>query len=203
VPRPRSYDETTRRDLIAAGAELLAQEGPAGLSVRAVADAVDVTTSAIYALFGSKAELVRAMYLTGFASLRDHLDAVPATDDPWLDVLELGLAYRASAVAEPHLYEVMFGRPIPEFVPSADDVSLASGTLDHLRRAITRAAEETGLPAGMDVEAATVTLWARVHGLAALELAGALGEGGAGLWRAALTADQLGWRSGGGLSGPG
>jgi hypothetical protein len=142
------------------------------------------------------------MYVTGFASLRDHLDAVPATDDPWHDVVELGLAYRASAVAEPHLYEVMFGRPIPEFVPSVDDVALASGTLDHLRRAVTRAAEVTGLPAGMDVEAATVTLWARVHGLAALELAGALGEGGASLWRTALTADQVGWRAGR-VSGPG
>jgi AcrR family transcriptional regulator len=202
VARPRTYDEATRRELIEAGAELLAREGPAGLSVRAVADAVGVTTSAIYTLFGSKSELVRAMYRTGFASLRDHLDDVPDSDDPWADILALGLAYRASAVAGPHLYEVMFGRPIPEFTPANDDVALASGTLDRLRRSVARAAELTGLPAGTDVETATIALWARVHGLAALELAGATGDGGERLWRTALTADQLGWRRDP-VSGPG
>jgi AcrR family transcriptional regulator len=196
VPRPRRYDEATRHELVRATAALLAEAGPSGVSVRAVADAVGASTSAIYAVFGSKAELVRATFVAGFAGLERHLAAVPRTDDPWHDVLELGLAYRASAVAEPHLYEVMFGRPIAEFVPDPDDLALASGTLDHLRRAMARIAEDVGLPPGLDVESATVTTWARVHGLASLELTGALGDGGEGLWRAALTADQVGWRRG-------
>jgi AcrR family transcriptional regulator len=202
VPRPRTYDETTRHALIEAGAELLAREGPAGLSVRAVADAVGATTSAIYALFGSKAGLVRAMYVTGFASLRDHLDAVPDTDEPWDDVLALGLAYRASAVADPHLYAVMFGRAVPEFVPDGDDAALALATLDRLRRTVARAAA-TSLPAGLDVEAATLALWARVHGLASLELAGAFEDRGVELWEATLRADQAGWRTAGPVSAPG
>jgi AcrR family transcriptional regulator len=196
VPRPRRYDEATRHELTRAAAALLADVGPSGLSVRAVAEAVGASTSAIYALFGSKAELVRSTFVTGFAGLERHLAAVPRTDDPWHDVLELGLAYRASALAEPRLYEVMFGRPIAEFVPDPDDLALASGTLDHLRRALQRVADVQGLPHGLDVEAATVTTWARVHGLASLELAGALGDGGEALWRAALTADQEGWRRG-------
>jgi AcrR family transcriptional regulator len=194
VPRPRRYDEETRHALVRATAAILAASGPSGVSVRAVADAVGASTSAIYALFGSKAELVRATFVAGFVGLDRHLAAVPRTDDPWHDVLELGLAYRASAVDEPHLYEVMFGRPIAEFQPSPEDLEFASGTLDHLRRAMRRVAETTGLPEGLDVESATLTTWARVHGLASLELAGALGPGGEALWRAALSADQAGWR---------
>lgn len=194
MPRPRVYDETTRHELVHAAGALLAERGPAALSVRAVAEAVGATTSAIYALFGSKAELVRGMYVAGFANLEDHLAAVPVTDDPWRDLLELGLAYRASALAEPHLYDVMFGRPVPEFAPDGDDAALALGTLDRLRRTLERVAATSGLPEGVDVEAATRAAWARVHGLAALELAGGL-EGGEALWRAVLQADHRGWRN--------
>lgn len=205
MARPRVYDETTRRELIDAAGALLAERGPAALSVRAVAEAVGATTSAIYALFGSKSELVRGMYVAGFAALDDHLAAVPVTDDPWHDVLELGLAYRASALAEPHLYRVMFDRPVVEFMPDADDAALALGTLAHLERATARIEASMGLPAGLDVATATRALWARAHGLATLELAGGLGDGGEGLWRAVLLADQRGWRQGTGpeVSRPG
>ncbi|WP_052667660.1 TetR/AcrR family transcriptional regulator [Nitriliruptor alkaliphilus] len=195
MARPRVYGESTRRELIDAAGALLAERGPAALSVRAVAEAVGATTSAIYALFGSKAELVRGMYVAGFAALDDHLAAVPVTDDPWRDVLELGLAYRASALAEPHLYRVMFDRPVVEFVPDADDAALALGTLAHLERATARIEATLGLPRGLDLATATRALWARAHGLATLELAGGLGDGGEALWRAVLLADQHGWRS--------
>jgi AcrR family transcriptional regulator len=200
VARPRRYDDTTRHELVRAAAALLAREGAAGLSVRAVADAIDASTSAIYGLFGSKAGLVRAMYVDGFEGLEAHLRAVELTDDAWHDVLELGVAYRSSAVAEPHLYGVMFGRAVPEFVPNASDAALALGTLEHLRRAMARVASSSGLPEGLDLDAATAATWARVHGLASLELAGALG-GGEALWRTVLLADQRGWRAG--VSGPG
>lgn len=196
MARPRTYDEATRTDLVRAAGALLAERGPAALSVRAVAEAVGATTSAIYGLFGSKAELVRGMYVAGFATLDEHLARVPVTDNPWHDVLELGLAYRASAVAEPHLYAVMFGRPVPEFTPDEDDAALALGTLARLRGAVERIAATSGLPAGLNIEAATAALWARVHGLASLELAGGLGDGGARLWRTVLLADQHGWRRG-------
>jgi AcrR family transcriptional regulator len=201
VARPRRYDDTTRHALVRAAAALLARDGAAGLSVRAVADAVGASTSAIYGLFGSKGGLVRAMYVDGFEGLERHLRTVELTDDPWHDVLELGIAYRASAIDEPHLYGVMFARAVPEFVPDATDAALALGTLDHLRRALARVASTTGLPTGFDLDAATAATWARVHGLASLELAGALGDGGETLWRAVLLADQRGWRTD--VSGPG
>jgi AcrR family transcriptional regulator len=201
MARPRRYDDTTRHELVRAAAALLARDGAAGLSVRAVADAVGASTSAIYGLFGSKGGLVRAMYVDGFEGLDAHLRTVEPSEDPWRDVLELGVAYRSSAVAEPHLYGVMFARAVPEFVPDASDAALALGTLDHLRRALARVATTSGLPTGIDLDAATVAMWARVHGLASLELAGALGDGGETLWRTVLLADQHGWRAR--VSGPG
>ncbi len=196
MARPRRYDDRIRAQLVRAAAAMLVARGTAGLSVRAVAEAVDASTSAIYALFGSKAGLVRAVYRAGFEALEAHLAAVTRSDDPWEDLLALGLAYRSAAIAAPDLYEVMFGRPVPEFAPDADDVRLALGTLDHLRRALGRIAETDGLPPGLDLEAATRATWARVHGLASLELGGGLGDGGEALWRSVLLADRRGWRAG-------
>lgn len=197
MARPRTYDDETRRALVEATAEILATQGPRHVSVRAVAERVGATTSAIYALFGSKAELVRATFVTGFQGLAEAFEAVPEHEDPWEEIGRLGLAYRASAIARPHLYEVMFGRPIEVFEPNEADAALASSTLDRLRRAVRRVATSGGgLPDGLDIEAATLALWARVHGLASLELAGALGDQGESLWRATIAADRVGWRKG-------
>jgi AcrR family transcriptional regulator len=183
VARPRLYDDTTRLAL-----------------VRAVAEAVVASTTAIYGLFGSKAELVRAMYVAGFEHLEAELHGVPTSDDPLVDLLDLGLAYRRSAVDEPHLYDVMFACPVPEFVPDEADAALAVGTLDVLRGGVRRVVETGGLPRGTDVEEVTLGLWALVHGLASLELVGALGDRGEAFWRTYLTATVRGLTL---LTGPG
>ncbi len=170
MPRPREHDDQTRAALLRAAAALLQEGGNAALTVRAVADRVGVTTRAIYSVFGSKEGLVRALFRTGFRGLEQELAAVPETDDPIADVRALGLAYRRSALARPDLYGVMFGRPIPEFEPDADDQALAAGTLDELRNAVRRGVT-AGVVAG-DVEERTIQLWGLVHGLASLELRG-------------------------------
>lgn len=199
MARPRVYDESTRRDLVHEAGRLLAERGAGGVSVRAVADAVGASTSAIYGLFGSKAELVRAMFVTGFEHLDAHLAAVPETDDVLADLLGLGLAYRRSALAEPHLYDVMFACPVPEFVPDEADAALALGTLERLRSTVRRSIAAGAFPGHLDVEDVTLSLWARVHGLVSLELSGALGDRGEPYWRTVLAADARGLA----VSGPG
>lgn len=195
MARPRIYDESTRYELVQAAGELVAHRGPAGLSVRAVAEQVGATSSSIYNLFGSKAELVRAMYVAGFESLATQFERVAITDAPLTDLLELGLAYRANARAQPHLYDVMFGRPFPDFTPDEADSALALGTLDVLRTTVRRCLDANVLPDHRDVEDVTLALWSLTHGLASLELAGALGERGEHFWRNQLAAFVTGLRS--------
>src|SRR4051812_47922070 len=106
VPRPRKRDYTELRlELIDVGGRLLAEEGPSALSTRRVAQLTDVSTTAVYSLFGDKAGLIREMFLAGFERLAEAFAAVPHTADPVSDLLALGRAYRASARANPHLYE--------------------------------------------------------------------------------------------------
>ena len=176
MPRPRKRDYAELRcDLIEAGGRILSEEGPAALSTRRVAQQTGVSTTAVYSLFGDKAGLVREMFLAGFERLGAAFAAVPRTTDPVVDLLALGHAYRASARANPHLYELMFGRPVKEFEPDAETGARIGATFDALVAAVARCVEE-GAFAPASPEDIAVQLNAAVHGLSSLELRGALGD---------------------------
>lgn len=173
--RPRIHDDDTRAALLEAAGRIVSEQGPAALSLRRLADEVGASTQAIYTLFDAKPGLIRAMYREGFTTLDRHLAAVEPRDDAVAHLRELLLAYRASARQQPYLYDVMFACPFPEFEPSEEDEILALGTLDVLRTALLHHQEAGVLPAG-DIEPLTREIWAVGHGLASLELQGALGE---------------------------
>jgi AcrR family transcriptional regulator len=161
--------EELRAALLDGAGRLLHDEGPHALSTRRLAEHVGTSTQALYTLFGGKDGVVRAMYREGFARLAARMRAVPRTDQPLVDLYELGLAYRAAAHASPHLYDVMFGRPVAEFRPTTDDRELAATTQDVLADAVRRVAA-AGLVHGEPASIA-LHLWVCVHGFVSLELA--------------------------------
>lgn len=193
-PRTRDYAEL-RQALLDAAGRLLAEEGPEALSTRRVAQEVGSSTTAVYNLFGDKSGLLRAMFLEGFVRLAQEFAAVPHDGDPETDLLALGYAYRTAALANPHLYELMFGRPIANFRPDDAAVAQIQATFDTLVRAVTRCIG-AGRFTPSDPSDIAVHLNALVHGLASQELQGFLGEGDQPErhWRRALEATLRGYR---------
>src|SRR5690625_2171098 len=108
MARPRSYDQNLRRSLLDACSEVISRHGPDGVSLRDLARRVGTSTAAVYALFGGREELLAAVTAEGFARFAEHLARVRPTTDPAGDLLALGLAYRDSALDDPHFYRVMF-----------------------------------------------------------------------------------------------
>jgi AcrR family transcriptional regulator len=194
VARPREHGEATRVALLEAAGRLLATGGPAAVTTRALAAETGTTTRAIYASFGSKGGLLRALHVEGFSGLARAMDAVPRTLDPLDELRQLGLAYRASARNRPDLYQVMFGPPIDGLAPTAREQALAASTLARLADTVGRC-QRAGLVRGSDPWPVTLQLWALVHGLASLELRGALGppEQAAARWADALAATGRGY----------
>jgi AcrR family transcriptional regulator len=163
--------------LLDAAGELLHREGPAALTTRRLADAAGTTTQSIYTLFGGKEGVVRAMFREGYARLEARIRRVRDTDDPLLDLRESGRAYRAAALASAHYYDVMFGHPVPEFTPDVDDLAASAVTQALLERAVQRCIDAELLVPGVNARALARWLWAVVHGLVSLELAGYLDLG--------------------------
>lgn len=187
MARPRTHDDALRVRLLEVTSRALSELGEGGVTVRSVAASAGTSPSAVYALFGSREKLLEAVTTEGFRRFADHLAAAPRTADPRADLRELGLAYRTSALADPHFYRVMFDRGIdgdddagvpgsgPGAPAPAAGVGVPStrrGTFGVLRAAVARA-----LPGVPDDRVRTVALglWGLAHGLVSLELAGRLG----------------------------
>jgi AcrR family transcriptional regulator len=173
MPRPAIYDQATRDALLVAAGRILAEEGAGLLTMRRLAAEVGATTSAIYALFGSKQEVVRAMFREGFEHLI-RLEAEVDQSDPVERIRELAYAYRRAALEKPHLYQVMFACPVPDFSPDDEDDEVGRESLLILRDAVAEAVAAQAFHG--DVDTITVGLWALVHGLTSLELNGSLGH---------------------------
>lgn len=178
----RPADPAVRAALLEAAAARLAAGGADAVSVRAVATDVGTSTQAVYTYFGSKDVLLRAIVVEAFERLDTRLREVPRTDDPVADLLAVGLAYRANALANANLYRVMFDRN-PLALTSPVDHPALDGDLDigldaflALVEAVRRCTE-AGLLVG-DPDAIALQIWSVAHGTVSLELAGFLdGDG--------------------------
>lgn len=183
--------------LLDAAGTLLTAEGPDALSVRRLAAEVGTSTTAVYSLFGGKPGLLRALFVEAFTRFGRHLDAVTPTDDPVDDIIRLGIAYRASATDDPHLYTVMFGSPISGFEPQPEDWEWAADTFSPLLQAVRRGID-AGLLRAEDPGMVATAMWATVHGLVSLELRRAFPPQAAPpgeVFGKAIRANLDGWRA--------
>ncbi len=165
-----------RQRLLDSAARVLSEEGSSALSARRLAREAGTSTMAVYTYFGGMPGLVRAVAEEGFARLAEHLAAVPRTEDSLEDLRGLGAAYRQSALANPHLYSVMFGSLAPD-KPAAPGESGAEAeigryTFDVLIEGVERIIDDAIVSAGSDAEHIAAQFWTAIHGYVMLELAG-------------------------------
>lgn len=161
--------DLTRR-LIDEAARMLAERGPAGLSLRKLATVCGTSTMAVYTRFGNKQRLLAAMHREGFRRLGARLRVAAA--DPLASLAELGRAYRLAALESRHLYGLMFGTLPPEFKPDEHDDKAAAATYAPLVEGV-REAIAAGVLVG-DPERIALHLWVVAHGMISLELSGRL-----------------------------
>jgi AcrR family transcriptional regulator len=137
------------REIVAAARELLEAEGPEALSMRRVAERVGIRAPSIYKHLPDKEALEAAVISAGFEEWAEAFKGETAE--------ELGRAYRAYALAHPHLYRLMTERPLA-------------------RERLTPGVEQRGAQAIVDAvggdEDAARAVWAFAHGMTILELNG-------------------------------
>lgn len=170
MSRPKAYDDELRRRLIALVAEAVAADGPGSVSLRALAKAADTSTNAIYALFGSKDDLVAAVLQEASESLGQAQCAASRTDDSLADFAEMGRVYRRWALDHPALYHVMFERRDLHGTLAPD---LLVTSMTPVLAAVERCIAD-GVLRDVDPRQAAISMWSAVHGAVSLEIAGYL-----------------------------
>lgn len=174
--RTACYDSSTVRtpstevqcSLLDAAGRILAEDGPAALSVRRIASEAGVAPMCVYNRFGGKNGIVDHLFTEGFDDLAARIRGIQA-DDPRQALVECGEQYWAFAVEHPATYAVMFDRAVAGYLPGEEAHRHASecfGTLvAHVRRAI-----DLGVLAPNDPVDVAQRLWASMHGLVSLHL---------------------------------
>ena len=193
MARARAHDEKLRARLLERAGELVTSGGPETLSLRRLARDCETSTTAVYALFGGKDGLLTALFDDAFRRLGDRLESVVPGSDALDDVVRTGVAYRDSALDDPHLFTLMFSRPAA-LTEEAAARTVAGTALGPLRAAIGRAVDERVLRSDTDPATASLALWTTVHGWVTLQLRGFLPPGADGRFEAAVRAVLRGWQ---------
>lgn len=183
------HDEALRVRLLDRAAALVFDHGVDALSLRRLATDAGTSTTAVYSLFGSKAGLLDSLYVEAARRFAARLACATATDDAAEDVVRLGIAYREYALAEPHLYSIMFG---VKREPSEEGAATIEPLVDAVRRG-----QAAGQFRAAPTEHVALACWGVAHGLVSIELTGVVPPAldvGAG-YEDALRAMVAGWRT--------
>jgi AcrR family transcriptional regulator len=162
--------------LLRAAREGAAEEGWGAVTVRKIADRVGYRTPVVYEYFQSKDDLLLELSRRGFADLAGAVRAAREySSDPEGALYGVARAYLRFAWDSPDLYQVMYGLGGISFAAS-ETWEEGQRVGDEVGLAVEKAMRGCGKEA-TDVAEEVLALWAIVHGLVALTMAGRM-EGG-------------------------
>lgn len=122
--RARARAELTR-EIVDTARRHLVTEGPAGLSLRAVARDLGMVSSAIYRYFPSRDDLLTRLIIEAYDAVGDaaeQADAAVRRDDflgRWMAVCH---ATRDWALAHPQEWALIYGSPVPGYQAPEDTI---------------------------------------------------------------------------------
>lgn len=165
--RPYHHGDLSRA-LIQAGRRILEGEGPAALSLRAVAREAGVSPAAPYHHFKDKCDLLDAVSREGWMELGAAVaKARSQAPEARAAMTNIGVAYVCFARENPALYRVMYDSACDRET-MGDHPKEADSGWRHVREALVDAGADPNDE--RELELATIGAWCTAHGVA--EMAG-------------------------------
>jgi AcrR family transcriptional regulator len=172
-----------KQAILEAAREIAAREGWQAMTIRKVADRIEYSPPTIYEHFANKEAILIELMREGFRLL---LAEIRAGDAPAAGaearLLALANAYWAFAWTHPELYQVMHGLGGVPFCIDGESGDAGSPPAEAEAVFVATSQILRSLPgmAGVgveDVDAAVLILWATLHGMVALTMAGRIKGG--------------------------
>lgn len=171
----RYHHGDLRHALLQAAVRTIERQGIDALTLRAVGAAVGVSRTALYRHFRDKDSLLAAVAAQGFRTLHSGLvEAWEHGGRAMAAFKAMGLAYIAFGVAHPSHYQVMFGGHLPGGAGDGDLGEAGSAAFRALLDPLVEL-QQAGLIRRDDPVTQARFVWATVHGVAMLLIAGTLG----------------------------
>jgi AcrR family transcriptional regulator len=175
--RLESGESGLKEAIIKTSLELGSELGEEGLTMRGIASRLGVSATALYQHFESKASILREIRIYGIELLQTALEPALEQQDARGRLREIQRRYIDFARANPWLYSVLMTEQQLEWSElTEEEVARSLKPLLMLREIISEGKASGELRADLDVESAGFQMWAAVHGLCALLIAGRITE---------------------------
>ena len=155
--------------IVGAARALYFDRGPEAVTMRAVAERVGVTATALYRHFADKDALLREVVGEGSRLLGSHLFRALEASTPLERLRATAMAYLDFALAQPQAYRALFESTGED---QASPVERQRDAVSRFLRDRVREAMDAGVIAPGDPDGAALTLWSLLHGLPSLHQAG-------------------------------
>ncbi len=153
---------------------LFLEHGYEGLSMRQIAERIGYSATTIYRYYEDKDDLLFAIVREGFLRFGQALaKAAQSSEDPRERLDALGHAYISFGLKNPVYYRLMFMQRFDFLFESrAEEQAPMIDSFGMLRQAVEQAMEAGVLRKG-DPDTTATVIWAVVHGITSLAIAGA------------------------------
>ncbi len=177
--RRKQTRDQIRSDILTIAREMMQADGVAALSLNGIARRLGMKPPSLYTYFDSKHAIYDALFRIGFeafaAHMRDAFDQQMAQTgvegglEPFLRTMLL--AYMNFAINNADLFQLMFQRPIPGFVPTDESLKVSFGALHEGQEQMRYILEHNNINTEMTIEQTRDLIISLIHGLTELHLA--------------------------------
>ena len=169
--RQRESAETRQR-IVDAARDLFVRNGYEATSMRAIAERIEYTPTAIYHHFANKESLLTELCTQDFRALATAFQRVARVEDPVERLVRTGEVYVDFALEHPMQYQLMFMTARPPGTAVMVHGNPGEDAYAFLRATVEEAIAQQRLrPEYDDADQVAKMLWGTVHGLVSLGIA--------------------------------
>ena len=166
--RQRLTREAIIEDIIQIARDMIRADGAASLSFNAIARELGIKPPSLYTYFDSKHAIYDELFRRGWTLFLQQTEAEKyavrdgSVSDKLTSFIE---AYMRFAQENPDYYQLMFQRPVPDFIPSDESLATSFTLLAYGTEYLQDVLASEGIDPGMPLEQARDILIALTHGL--------------------------------------
>jgi AcrR family transcriptional regulator len=169
--RQRNREEM-KNAILDAARQVMREEGVAALNLQEVARRVGVRAPSLYEYFPGKMAIYDELFRKGVHIYAERMHRLNESTDSFWARSQAGLEnYMSFAQEYPELYQLVFERPVPGFVPSEDSMNESRQLLGRADQIVEQGLEHGSLVLGISPVQARDLFIAMMHGLTALHMA--------------------------------
>jgi len=166
--RKKREREKLRNLILGAAMKLFLGEGYERITIRRIAEEIEYSPATIYLHFEDKDEILYALHEKGFEVLFKRQQTVLSIDNPLRRLRIHGETYIAFAMENPQYYDLMFIMRGPgKKIKQKEDWHIGRRSYELLKENVKDCMDARLVPQE-NLDVATFSLWAHVHGIASL-----------------------------------